>query len=61
MHATTQTRRTFVKTAALGGAAALGAQLAAGTPAQAATAQDGCYVGHGTGAKGDVSAHHARR
>ena len=57
MHASTQTRRTFVKTAALGGAAALGAQLAAGAPAQAAPAQAGCYVGHGTGAKGDVSAH----
>ena len=55
-----QSRRSFVKTAALGGGAALGAGLLAGScPASvlAASAADGCFVGHGIGARGDVSAY----
>ena len=55
-----QSRRSFVKTAALGGGAALGAGLLAGSrPASvlAAPAADGCFVGHGIGARGDVSAY----
>jgi succinate dehydrogenase/fumarate reductase flavoprotein subunit/uncharacterized protein with FMN-binding domain len=59
-----QTRRDFIKTAALGASAAVGASLWGGcssstNPAQAGadhTAQGNGFVGYGTGAKGDLSA-----
>lgn len=62
MQLSNQTRRSFVKATALGGAAAVSGGLLAAMPqaggaSAAEVGSDGCFVGHGIGAKGEVSAH----